>query len=216
MAKRGVRQLSGTGCGEAIAAPPRRPRARGILPTLLLLATFLGAGAASPMLRALAQDNEVWILVDTGALTLSVMRGEKLLHRYDNIAIGSNGPTLDKRIRDEKTPLGEYRIDAIRPSQRFHVFMSIDYPTLDHLHRAVVDGRISLDEYRRLLKTWSDGHPLPQDTVLGGYLGIHGLGNGDEEVHRGVNWTDGCVALTNEEIDDLAGRIGVGTRVSIR
>jgi len=212
----GDRQLSATDCGQAGATPLRRPRTRAILPALLLLATFLGAGAASPALRALAQDQEIWILVDTGALTLSVMQGEKLLHRYDNIAIGSNGPTLDKQIRDEKTPLGEYRIDAIRPSNRFHVFMSIDYPTLDHLHRAVVDGRISIDEYRRLLRSWSDGHPLPQDTVLGGYLGIHGLGDGDEEIHRGVNWTDGCVALTNEEIDDLVARISVGTRVSIR
>ena len=47
-------------------------------------------------------------------------------------------------------------------------------------------------------------------------IGIHGIGNGDIEVHKEYNWTNGCVALTNEEIDELVKWINIGTPVEIR
>ncbi len=205
------------GVGHSRQGPSRRCGLSWRLLLLLLVpAVFVSALAVSPATRALAQDEEVWLLVDTGALTLSVMRGERLLHRYDNIAIGSNGPTLDKKALDETTPLGDYHINDIRPSKRFHIFLAIDYPTLGQAYRAAVNGRISLDDYRAMLETWNEQGVLPQNTPLGGYLGIHGLGSGSVEIHREVNWTNGCIALTNEEVDDLVGRVTVGTRVSIR
>jgi len=51
---------------------------------------------------------------------------------------------------------------------------------------------------------------------LGGGIGIHGIGRGDLDIHRQYNWTNGCVALDNDQITDLARWIGVGTRVVIR
>ena len=57
-----------------------------------------------------------------------------------------------------------------------------------------------------------------QNTPLGGAIGIHGIGEITEEkleIHRTINWTKGCIALTNDEIDDLLHYIGVGTKVVI-
>ena len=60
------------------------------------------------------------------------------------------------------------------------------------------------------------GRPPPQDTALGGYIGIHGVGAGDPAVHEDFNWTEGCVALTDAQIDALLRHITVGTAVEIR
>ena len=59
------------------------------------------------------------------------------------------------------------------------------------------------------------GQTPPQNTALGGYIGIHGLGNRDPAIHKKMNWTDGCIALTDEQIEQLAQWIDVGTRVVI-
>ncbi len=56
----------------------------------------------------------------------------------------------------------------------------------------------------------------PQNTPLGGQLGIHGLGRGDLDIQRTINWTNGCVALTNHDIRRLGQWVHVGTRVIIR
>jgi murein L,D-transpeptidase YafK len=178
--------------------------------------TLLLQVALTPLGTAMAQEREVWLLVDTGALTLAVMRGDKVLRQYDNIAIGSNGPTLAKLVSDETTPLGEFRISGINPRSRYHLFMALDYPTMEHARRALDDGRISVEEYVAVSNAWLTGSPPPQDTRLGGYLGIHGLGEGDPAIHGVVNWTDGCIAVTNEQMDELAHWAGVGTKVVVR
>jgi murein L,D-transpeptidase YafK len=183
----------------------------------LLLALFLSLQVVSaPSSAADATADEVWLLVDTENLSISVMRGKALLYKYDNIAIGSNGPSVARRVSDQTTPLGEFRISGINPRSRFHLFMAIDYPTMEHARSALADGRISPDEYMAVSNAWLGGEPPPQDTRLGGYLGIHGVGDGNTGIHGLVNWTDGCIAVTNEQMDELASWVGVGTRVSIR
>jgi murein L,D-transpeptidase YafK len=199
---------------DKFGARPIRPDSIGLYP--LLVTIFILLGAWAPLSQASAQAEEIWLLVDTSALTLTVMQGERTLQTYDNIAIGSNGPTRAKRVLDETTPLGEFWINVVRSSQRFHRFLGFDYPNMDEVRRAIKEDRISYLEYQTLVIAWLRGEAPPQNTSLGGYLGIHGLGAGDPELHQQINWTDGCVALTNEEIEELAERVTVGTRVSIR
>ena len=181
----------------------------------LSLACGLAAVAATEDGGPAAADG-IHLVVDTAALTLSVMRGQTLLLQLENIAIGSNGPTRNKRTQDEKTPLGEFHINGIRTSERYHLFLSIDYPTMDHAWRALRDGRISALEYQQLHEAWLSGRTPPQTTALGGYLGIHGIGAGSVEIHHDFNWTNGCIAVTNEQIEVLAALVSLGTPVSIR
>jgi lipoprotein-anchoring transpeptidase ErfK/SrfK len=163
-----------------------------------------------------AQSSATWVLVDTSTLTLSVMRGNEVLTTFDNISIGSNGTTRTKRVADERTPLGDYRIREIRDSERFHRFLALDYPTLADAEHAVADGRIDEVVLERVRHAWQLGETPPQDTPLGGHLGLHGIGGGSPEIHANFNWTNGCIALTNEQIDALIGQVSVGTRVRIR
>ncbi len=199
-------------CTDRAVKPERAPTR----PFAIILLVALLQGVFSPLSAAAAAQEEVWLLVDTDALTLAIMRGDTVLRRYDNIAIGSNGPTLAKLVSDETTPLGEFRISGINPRSRYHLFMALNYPTMEHAQRALLDGRINIEEYVALNNAWLAGEPPPQDTPLGGYLGIHGLGGGSAEIHGLVNWTDGCIAVTNEQMDELAHWVGVGTKVSVR
>ena len=166
--------------------------------------------------QASDRDEDIWLSVDTRELTLSVMRADVAVQVFDNIAIGSNGTTRRKQVGDEKTSLGKYRINVIRPSKRFRLFLGFDYPSMDDADRALAQGRIGPAEFRALQKAWREGQVPPQDTALGGNLGIHGLGSASLEIHHRFNWTNGCIALTNEQIDELARWVRVGTAVVIR
>jgi murein L,D-transpeptidase YafK len=175
----------------------------------LLLFTWQDAQASS-------KHADVWLAIDTEQLHLAIMKGETPLKVFQNIAIGSNGPSVSKVRGDATTPLGEFKITEIRPSKRFELFMAINYPNLDHTERAFEDSRIDMDEYRALRGDLDRGDPPDQSTSLGGQLGIHGLGTGDAGVHRSINWTEGCIALTNEQLVELQGWVDVGTRVVVR
>lgn len=179
---------------------------------------ILSHDAVKPLASGIvaAPEPDVWVSIDTDKLNLAVMQGDKPLKVFDNIAIGSNGPTLTKQRNDEKTPLGEFKITEIRPSGRFNTFMALNYPNLDHTERAYQENRIDAAEYRALRYDLDRGLPPPQGTSLGGQLGIHGLGRGDLKIHETVNWTRGCIALTNEQLRELAEFVAVGTRVVVR
>lgn len=182
-----------------------------MLTRLLLLLSMLVATAYAP-----AGDGEIWLLVDTRARTLTVFQGDTELRVYENISIGSGGITTDKRKDDEKTPLGEYRIARIATRTPFHRFFGFNYPTAEQAQRAVLAGVIDERQYRRIRAAARRGEVPPGDTPLGGYLGIHGIGAGDPRIHADFNWTNGCIALSNEEIDDMASWIEIGTRVKVQ
>jgi len=189
-------------------------RGAGRLTALVLCAAL--ALPLAPFARGAESAPDIWLSVDTQQLQLAVMQGDTELKLFENIAIGSNGPTLAKERGDETTPLGEFTITEIRPSARFELFMAIDYPNRDHTERAYMEERISVEEYRILRHDFDKGRPPHQYTTLGGQLGIHGLGRGSPEIHKAVNWTDGCIALTNEQLFELADLVTVGTRVVVR
>jgi lipoprotein-anchoring transpeptidase ErfK/SrfK len=67
-----------------------------------------------------------------------------------------------------------------------------------------------------ILKALQQHRTPPQNTPLGGRLGIHGIGRANPAIHKAINWTDGCVALTNQQIRQLSPWVQVGTRVVIR
>ncbi len=117
----------------------------------LLLVWFLfclGCGGSAG-----AEDSEPpWVLVDTEKLTLSLMRGERPELVMEDIAIGRNGTTRAKRRGDNRTPLGEFRIAWINWDSRFHRFIGLDYPNLEHGRRGFEAGRISAKQWRAIEK----------------------------------------------------------------
>ena len=163
-----------------------------------------------------AVAGDVHIVIDTGKRTLQVLQGERVIATFNDIAIGRYGKTYFKMRGDNKTPLGNFRIGWIGKESRYHRFLGLTYPDMDAADRALVDGRIDEAQWQEIRRAVQAGKTPPQHTPLGGYIGIHGVGSGDLEVHREYNWTNGCVALTNEQIDRLSSLVRIGMPVEIR
>ena len=161
-------------------------------------------------------QNTIRIIIDTKSLTLKVMEGEHPKLNISNIAIGRYGTDTNKRRGDNKTPLGCFTIGWITEDTPFHRFFGFRYPTREYAKRSFQTGQIDKKTWDRIRQAYESGRLPPQDTVLGGRLGIHGIGGGDIKIHEKYNWTNGCVALTNDQIDLLADWVKVGTPVEIR
>lgn len=179
--------------------------------TLWLIAVLL----SSPLAIA-TENDELWIRIDTAEKILSVMQGRQVLQSYDSLSLGRGGTTRDKMQGDEKTPLGEYHVSRISYDSRFYLFIGLDYPSYEQAERAFKAGIIGKKQYSMIRYSLSHKQEPPQQTALGGYIGIHGVGNGDKQIHETINWTNGCVALTNAQVDDLETWIYIGMRVVIR
>ena len=176
-----------------------------IIVMCVLIASAVGGGQASTR-----------ILIDTRAFTLKVLQGNQETLTFSDIAIGRYGATTDKRRGDHKTPLGRFTIAWITDKTSFHRFFGFRYPSREYADRALQEGYLDQKSWDKIDRAWASGRLPPQDTILGGHLGIHGVGRGDEKIHEQYNWTSGCVALTNDQIDLLTAWIKVGTPVEIR
>ena len=161
-------------------------------------------------------DPKIWLLVETDHRLLRVMEGLNEKEVFTNVAIGRKGSGIDKVRNDDKTPLGEYRIGWVNENSRFRLFFGLTYPNLDNAKRAYRSGVIGEHTLRSIMRASLGDDIPPQDTPLGGQIGIHGLGAGSRQVHEEFNWTHGCIAMTNEQIDRLGQWIRKGTLVVIR
>jgi len=184
-----------------------------ILYLVILLIGLLGLSVIPNSVRA---DNGIWIDVDTSTHTLSVMQGNAIQTVFKNVAIGRYGTTWSKMTKDDKTPLGRFRVGWINEKSRYYRFFGLNYPNLDTAKRALDENRITEETWLSILEAKSMGKTPPQNTPLGGHIGIHGIGRGDQEIHHEYNWTNGCIALTNEQIDRLGKWIKPGILVNIR
>lgn len=133
------------------------------------------------------------ILIEKGARRLTVYQDGKRVREYP-IALGFT-PAGDKvKQGDGKTPEGIYKIDRRNDRSKFHLSLGIDYPKPEDRARARKGG-------------YSPG----------GDIFIHGQPNQIAEGYRVKgDWTEGCVAIDNHQIDELFAATPIGTEVEIR
>lgn len=146
----------------------------------------------SPPLPASARADS--LVLEKGAHRLTVYGDGAVLRTY-LVALGPD-PVGDKHeAGDGRTPEGLYRIDARNPNSLYHLSLHISYPDSAHV-------------------AWARAHGVSP----GGDIMIHGLPNGYESVgaeHRERDWTEGCVAVTDPEIEELWRLVPLGTPIRI-
>ncbi len=74
-------------------------------------------------------SNEVWVLIDKQASSLSLYRGNTLLERFSPISLGRGGAETQRLRGGRVTPLGEFRVTRFNFDSKFHTFIGLDYPT---------------------------------------------------------------------------------------
>lgn len=135
------------------------------------------------------------IVVEKSAHRLSLFQRGRAVRTY-LVALGQE-PVGDKvRIGDLRTPEGSFRIEARNPASRYHRSLRISYPDAAHRERARSLG-----------------------VSPGGDIMIHGLPARQAYVgaaHRDFDWTEGCIAVTNEEIEEIWSAVPVGTPIHIK
>lgn len=157
------------------------------------------------------------LLVDRSNHTLYVKRGNYVVKKY-RVALGLGGRGGKQKEGDGKTPTGDYKIIQIRDSDRFHLFLQLNYPNIKDAKAALKNNLITRNEYVTVLDAQIFGRRPPQDLPLGGAIGIHGIGEETDEkikIHQNIDWTEGCIALRNEEVEELSRLVSVGTKITI-
>lgn len=135
------------------------------------------------------------VLVVKSRHRLMLLKDGAVLRSYE-VALGKE-PLGAKMCRgDKKTPEGSYVLDRRNPFSRFHRAIHISYPNRADRERAQEQG-----------------------VSPGGEVMIHGLPRGKEqmgELHTMIDWTDGCIAVTNEQMDEIWRLVADGTPIEIR
>ncbi len=136
------------------------------------------------------------------------------------VALGMNGDR-DKRVDgDYATPEGDFYVCWTNPRSQYRRFLALSYPNIEDAERGLREGLINRTTYRKILYTLEQGACPPSNTRLGGDIGIHGekmvriLGI-PFSVGSSFDWTRGCIALDNDDIENLYRMAPVGTRVRI-
>jgi murein L,D-transpeptidase YafK len=193
------------------------------------------AGAASRHRRISHLAVIAGILLCTGAIatwaaaptySLEIKKSERLLlvrngdhiERRYQIALGRGGRGDKREAGDQRTPIGTYRIVEFHDNSRFHYFMLLNYPNVKDAFYGLKRNAISRAEFDRIIDALKEGAAPPQNTTLGGRIGIHGIGEETGEtlrIHDALDWTEGCIALRNGEIEELRHFVTLGTRVVI-
>jgi murein L,D-transpeptidase YafK len=126
---------------------------------------------------------------------LELLAGGKVIRTY-KVALGRGGLAPKEREGDARTPEGHYLIDSSNAVSHYHRALHVSYPNPEDRKHAALLG-------------------VPP----GGAIMIHGLPNGMGwlgATHRLYDWTLGCIAVTDEEIDEIWNLVPVGTPVEIR
>ena len=164
------------------------------------------------------QNVTLHIVVNTDQRKLYLYRGLTLLATYP-VAIGFGG-SAPRRIRgDDKTPIGHYHIGYVRWGTQYGPFMLLTYPNRRDAAWGLREGIITHSQYQAIVDAIDNGQVPPQNTPLGGYIGIHGMGpnfsfSRSATVFPG-RWTAGCIALSNHDARNIAGMVEPGTPVEI-
>jgi murein L,D-transpeptidase YafK len=147
------------------------------------------------------------MVIHKGERRLELFDGEKLVKTYA-IALGSS-PVGDKAVEgDGRTPEGSFYIFTKNPQSRFYLSLGVSYPNQEDAERGRQDGQITEQEYREIVDAIGSGGTPPQKTKLGGEIYIHGGGTF-------ADWTEGCIALRNRDVNELFEALDVGTPVEI-
>jgi murein L,D-transpeptidase YafK len=126
---------------------------------------------------------------------MSLLSNGNVIKSY-KVALGKGSGGAKQREGDHETPEGMYVIDSRNAHSRFHRALHISYPNADDRKRVKALG---LDP--------------------GGQIMIHGIQNGLGWIgssHQRIDWTDGCIAVTDAEMDEIWKLVPNGTNVEIR
>ena len=143
----------------------------------------------------------VYIVIDKSDYELQVYDDKGWYATYP-VVFGSSSLDDKQMEGDRKTPEGNFRVVSKKPHNKWDRFIMLDYPTRE--------------SYAKFNERKRRGD-IPANAGIGGGVGIHGTWpHEDYQVDKYKNWTNGCIALKNEDVEEIYNYVPVGTRVTIQ
>ena len=124
------------------------------------------------------------------------------------IGIGQVEEGHKQREGDRRTPEGRYRVCVKNPKSRYYLSLGLDYPNPKDADEGLKIGTIDEKAHRAILEAHRLGKIPPWDTSLGGAIYIHG------HLEK-QDWSAGCIKLNDPDMEELFGRVTVGTTVTL-
>lgn len=143
----------------------------------------------------------VYIVIDKSDYELNVYDERGWYATYP-VVFGNNTLEDKKMEGDKNTPEGSFSILSKKVHDKWDRYIALNYPTKD--------------SYEKFNQRKKNGE-IPAKAKIGGSIGIHGTWPHDDYlIDRYKNWTDGCIAMKNKDVEDLYGYIQSGVKVTIR
>lgn len=158
------------------------------------------------------------IIIDRHDYTLGIYEDSVLIKNY-RVSFGKSVQMTKTRSGDKATPVGVYRICKIFKTHKYYKFFQINYPNLEDGANSLRKGWISQKEYNDIKFQYYYEGCTKFHNILGGDIGIHGIGELNyifKNLPFVYNWTNGSIAMSNENIDEIYSVIREGTEVVIK
>jgi murein L,D-transpeptidase YafK len=140
------------------------------------------------------------IRVEKGAHRLYLLAGQVVVRSY-SVALGFGGAGPKTREGDGVTPTGSYKVTGRLPTSPWHILIGVSYP--------------NYEDVKRFARLKASGE-VPHDATIGSGIAIHGrrkdMADGE---HKRSDWTLGCIAVDNEEIEEISKLIKQDTPILI-
>ncbi len=165
-----------------------------IMSLCLVLSLLFNAGIAFANEYEINGNRADYILIEKSDRLLTLFSDNKVIKTY-KIALGKNPEGHKIKMGDRKTPEGTYYIDSRKADSKYHLALHISYPN-------------EIDTYFAEKQGLSPGNNIM----------IHGTGEEYAwmgKYHSVNDWTDGCIAVTNQEINEIWHMVPDGTKIKI-
>lgn len=173
----------------------------------------LGVGAVAESVAGRVSGRAVLNLTQPRVV---VLKHKRLLHLFDGpvlvrsypMDLGSRPMGAKRLAEDGRTPEGRFRVVSKNAESGYHRFLGIDYPDVPAAEWGLGRGLLSRGEFASIVAAHQAGQCPEWGTPLGGGVGIHGG-------RAGRDWTAGCIAVSDEHVEELFGVLRIGDPVEI-
>jgi murein L,D-transpeptidase YafK len=180
------------------------------------LSSPVAQAASDQELREITTQQDMVVVVEKSLNKMTVFYQGKPLKSFLCVS-GVNTQGDKQKQGDNRTPEGQFFItDKERLNDDPYLgrkWMGISYPDDVHAQKALENKLISFNQYQEIIAANEEKVQPPQNTPLGGWIGIHG---GREDLTKqGINWTEGCLAMQDKDLEELYGLVQYGTPIII-
>jgi len=160
---------------------------------------------------------DIKVVINKSQYTLELYSGDILVKNYKAV-FGKTRRRIRHSALDKVTPTGRYYVCSKDSVTEFHRMIVLNYPNLHDLAIQLKDGYLTREEFLEFREELNTNNCIGKRNIKFGTIGIHGIGYFDivfSNLPFRFNWTNGSVAVNNDDIEELYSVMEHGTEVII-